>query len=325
MNMSLQKSTNKKIPLFSICIPVYDEVENLELLYSRLSDLSRRMSDKCNFEFIFTDNNSSDGTWEKLKSLQKLDQRIRAVKFSRNLGFQNSILYNYSLSQGEVIAQLDADMQDPPELLEVFFDIWRTGFLVVSGVREARKETPTLKFFRHIGYWAINLLSEHPIARNVGDFRLLDRKVVDIIKVVRTSNPYLRGIISGLGFPEAFVPYSREIRKFGKSKFGLSELLRLGGNAIFNHSNIQIRIFKFVGLSSLGFSIIGILYYFIIRVSQPDIPRGFISLAILILFSLSMNVLLLSVLASYIRKIYKILSQEPTFPILESFGIDVRN
>ncbi|RMO49057.1 Glycosyl transferase, group 2 protein [Pseudomonas amygdali pv. eriobotryae] len=167
-----------KRPLVSISIPVLNESGNIEALYSRLDALATRMKDRCDLEFVFSDNHSDDNTWMMLAELAAKDPRVKAIRFSRNYGFQRSILANYMHTKGDAVMQIDADLQDPPEMLEEFFARWQEGHEVVYGVRRKRPEGWLLNNFRRLGYWAIDKVSEHPIPRDVGDFRLIDRKVV---------------------------------------------------------------------------------------------------------------------------------------------------
>jgi glycosyltransferase involved in cell wall biosynthesis len=189
-----------KKPLISISIPVLNESGNIDALYARLHALGERMRDKCDLEFVFSDNHSDDATWNMLADLAARDERVRAIRFSKNVGFQRSILANYLHTRGDAVMQIDADLQDPPELLETFFDLWQQGNQVIYGIRRKRPESWMLRNFRRLGYWVIDKISEHPIPRDVGDFRLVDRKVVDTIAKTRTSSPYLRGMIAGIGF-----------------------------------------------------------------------------------------------------------------------------
>ncbi|WP_027796622.1 glycosyltransferase family 2 protein [Paraburkholderia acidipaludis] len=298
-------------PLISISVPVLNEADNLDALYARLRKLGDTMADRCRLEFIFTDNHSSDSTWEKLAALARADSRVRAIRFSKNVGFQRSILANYMHARGDAVMQIDADLQDPPELLEHFFQLWREGYHVVYGVREQRPEGRLINAFRKFGYWAIDKLGEHAIPRDAGDFRLVDRKVIDALQRYRSSNPYLRGLIAGLGFRQIGVSYARAARVAGTSKFGVGQLIKLGLSGVFNHSVLPLRLATYCGLFLLGLSALGALYYVILRAFQPDLPRGLASIHILVLFGIGFQSLLLGILGEYLLRIYLILRAEP--------------
>jgi dolichol-phosphate mannosyltransferase len=301
------------VPLISICVPVLNEEESLPFLIQRLDQISDKLKDSFEFEYVFTDNNSSDRTWEILQELSEGNTTIRAYRFGKNVGFQKSILFNYKQARGNAVIQIDADLQDPPELIEEFLNYWLQGFKIVSGVRIDRKESKRMNYFRKLGYWFIDVTSEHPIKRNAGDFRLIDRSVVDALNELRSPKPYIRGVISKMGLVEKDVFYSRDVRERGESKFGLIELVKLGFTGFSNHSNLPLRFASYVGFISLALSFVGLIYFTALKFYQPNLPRGFASLYVMILFGIGVNSILLSVLGSYIKKIYDLLSgEDPT-------------
>ena len=298
-------------PLISIAIPVLNEAGNLDNLYARLVAVADRMADRCDLEFVFTDNHSVDETWPMLARLASADPRVRAMRFSRNFGFQSSILANYLHARGDAVMQIDADLQDPPEMLEQFFALWQEGFHVVYGIRRKRPEGRLLNLIRKCGYWVIDKVSEHPIPRDVGDFRLVDRAVIEAIARFRTANPYLRGMIAGLGFNQTGIPYDRDARTAGESKFDVKRLMRLGLTAVFNHSTVPLRMASFLGIVILLGSLAASLYYVILRLLQPDLPRGFVSIQLLVLFGIGLNAFLLGIIGEYILRIYRVLRSDP--------------
>jgi glycosyltransferase involved in cell wall biosynthesis len=307
-----------EMPLISISIPVLNEEQNIEALYSRLSALAEKMADRCRLEFVFSDNHSDDRTWALLSRLAERDSRVKAIRFSKNFGFQRSILANYMHTRGDAVMQIDADLQDPPELLEVFFEKWRSGYQVVYGVRKARPESAALRMFRKVGYWIIDKISEHPIPRDVGDFRLIDRKIVDLLTQVKTASPYLRGTIAGLGFNQTGIPYDRDARVAGTSKFNVNRLLRLGLTAVFNHSTVPLRVASFVGALILTMSLVGAVYYVFLKLLNPDLPQGLASIHILVLFGIGLNSFLLGIIGEYILRIYLVLRADPV-AVVESY------
>lgn len=298
-------------PLVSIAIPVLNEAGNIDMLYTRLAALADRMGDRCDIEFVFTDNHSDDETWPMLVKLAAADPRVRAMRFSRNFGFQSSILANYLHARGDAVMQIDADLQDPPEMLEQFFALWQQGFHVVYGIRRKRPEGWMLNLIRKCGYWVIDKVSEHPIPRDVGDFRLVDRAVIEAIARFRTANPYLRGMIAGLGFNQTGIVYDRDARTAGESKFDVRRLMRLGLTAVFNHSTVPLRMASFLGIVILAGSLIGALYYVTLRLLQPDLPRGFVSIQVMVLFGIGLNAFLLGIIGEYILRIYRVLRSDP--------------
>ena len=309
-------------PLISICVPVLNERDNLTELYRRLTDIAKRMDDKIEVEFIFSDNHSDDGTWEKLSELATLDERVKAIRFSKNFGFQRSIIANYMHASGDAVMQIDADLQDPPELLEEFFSKWHQGYHVVFGVRRKRPEGLLIFYFRKLGYWIIDKLSEHDIPRNAGDFRLIDRKVVDAVCSIKSPNPYIRGMIAGLGFSQIGIPYDRSPRSSGESKFNLSKLVVLGMSGLLNHSTIPLRLAPLIGGLILAVSVIASIYYVTLKLFNPDLPRGLASIHILVLFGIGINALFLGIIGDYLRRMYLIVQSEPIAVIEESLNFD---
>lgn len=313
---------NNKKPLISISIPVMNEAENLDALYARLCGVGDRMADRCDLEFVFTDNHSDDATWDKLSELARVDPRIRAIRFSKNFGFQRSILANYLHTRGDAVMQIDADLQDPPEMLEAFFDKWKAGFHVVYGVRQSRPEGVLIHAFRRIGYWVIDALSEHPIPRDVGDFRLIDRRVINALAKIKTPHPYLRGMIAGLGFTQTGIAYDRAGRVAGESKFNVSRLIRLGLTAVFNHSTVPLRLASLAGGFMLGVSVLGALYYLLLRLMHPGLPQGMASIHILVLFGIGLQSLLMGIIGEYLLRIYLTLRAEPVAIIQQSLNFN---
>jgi len=310
-----------KKPLISISIPVLNEAGNLDALYARLCEIGARMTDRCDLEFVFSDNHSIDATWEKLTALAQNDQRVRAIRFAKNFGFQRSILANYLHTRGDAVMQIDADLQDPPEMLEVFFERWLAGYRVVYGIRRKRPEGPLLHAFRRLGYWFIDAVSEYPIPRDAGDFRLIDRSVIQALTKIKTATPYLRGMIAGLGFSQTGIPYDRTARVAGESKFNVSGLIRLGLSAVFNHSTVPLRLASLAGALVLSVTLVGAMYYIVLRVMNPDLPRGMASIHILVLFGIGLQSMLLGILGEYLLRIYLILRAEPIAIIQESLNI----
>ncbi|QCC02709.1 glycosyltransferase [Cupriavidus necator H16] len=307
-------------PLISISIPVLNEAGNINALYARLTAVAEKMRDRCDLEFVFSDNHSDDDTWDILKRLAATDPRVKAIRFSKNYGFQRSIFANYLHTRGDAVMQIDADLQDPPELLESFFELWQQGYHVVYGIRKKRPEGWLLNNFRRLGYWVIDKISEHPIPRDVGDFRLIDRKVIEALSGIRTSSPYLRGMIAGLGFNQTGIPYDRDARVAGESKFNVSRLVRLGLTAVFNHSTAPLRAASFLGAVILAASFLGALYYVVLRLFHPELPRGLASIHVLVLFGIGLNAFLLGIIGEYILRIYLVLRAEPIAIIEQSIN-----
>lgn len=314
--------SDKDRKLVSICVPLFNEVDNVAALYERLSDVAKSIEGRYDVEFMFSDNHSDDGTWESLCALAEKDRRVKAIRFARNYGFQRSIFLNILQAQGDAVMQLDADLQDPPEMLLQFLEYWERGYLVVYGVRKERAESGLSQLVRRAGYWFIDKLSEHPIPRDAGDFRLVDRQVVEALSGIKTPDLYLRGSIASLGVKSMGVEHKRSARNAGKSKFSPGKLFQLGLVAMMHHSVIPLRLAVLAGLGALGLSAAGTVYYLILRTWNPDLPEGLASIHILVLFAIGLNSLFLGIVGEYLRKIFVILRGESRYLIESTLNLE---
>lgn len=305
--------------LLSICVPVFNEEDNVGPLYDRVVAVMAGLSDRYDFELLFTDNHSTDGTFERLAELALKDRRVRVLRFSRNFGFQRSILTNYRNARGDAAIQLDADLQDPPELIVEFLRLWSEGYKVVYGVRRSRpNESTFLHSARKAFYRIVDFLSEDELPHDAGDFRLVDRCILDELRDIHDQQPYLRGMISAMGYRQIGIPYDRSARERGSSKFNLMRLTSLALDGILHHSIIPLRIATVFGMLMSAVSILGAIYYVIARLFfREDWPTGLASSSILILFSIGLNALLLGIIGEYIGRIYKNVKRVP-FTIIEA-------
>jgi len=295
-------------PLISIVLPAYNEELNIRPLFERLHPILAQLSDRFRFEFVVTDNHSTDRTFAVLKEVAAGDPRVRVFRFSRNFGFQRSILTGYMQCRGDAAIQLDVDLQDPPELISVFLDKWQAGADVVYGIRMERSEGRMITFARSLFYRLIDLLSEDKLPVDAGDFRLISRRVIDIVCAYRDANPYLRGTIATLGFEQVGVSYARSARKFGESKFPFSKLLSL----------VPLRFATYFGLVTSVLTVVLMFCYAFGRlILRAEWPAGFTTLAALILLSISINAMLLGIIGEYLGRMYRQVRETPV-SIIES-------
>lgn len=292
--------------LITIVIPVYNEAKNISTLYLRLNNVLEPMQNQYKFEILFTDNHSNDETFQLIKALAVKDDRIRALRFSKNFGFQRSIYQGYISAKGEAAIQLDADLQDPPELIPEFVRYWENGCKIVYGIRKKRLENCILTITRKIFYRLLAKLSEINIPIDAGDFRLIDRVILDELRKHIDMQPYLRGKIASFGFKQQGIEYVRSKRKANKSKFNLKKLFGLAFDGIFNHTILPLRIATYFGLSISLLTIIGIITCIMSKLIFDNAwPHGFASTTIILLFTLGLNSLFLGILGEYIGRIYK--------------------
>jgi len=298
--------------LITICVPVYNEEPNIQPLYEALRPVLTLLSERYDFELLFTDNHSSDRTFEQLSELSALDPRVRVLRFSRNFGFQRSIMTAYANALGDAAIQIDCDLQDPPSLIVEFIRKWEEGYYVVYGVRRGRRESGFMNATRKLFYRMINSLSEDDLPLDAGDFRLLDRRILDELKRIEDYQPYLRGTIASLGFEQIGIPYDRDQRQRGESKFSLGALIGLAIDGILNHSIVPLRIATYLGLAISLITFLAIVFYAVGRLFfGQNWPPGFATIIVLILGSLSLNALFLGIIGEYLGRIYKQVKRRP--------------
>ena len=298
--------------LISLVIPAFNEAETIPRLYQRLVPILAGLEDRYDFEIIFTDNHSTDETFPILVGLSQRDPRIRAIRFSRNFGYQRSILTGYQAARGAAAVQLDCDLQDPPELLVDFLARWEEGHQVVYGVRKSRPEGRAITLARHVFYRLIQALSENHLPVDSGDFRLVDRCILNILGQCRTADPYLRGTIAALGFSQVGVPYDRAPRAAGESKFNIGGYVRIALDGIVSQSVVPLRLATYLGMGvGLLALVVALVYLTGALFYGSSWPRGFATLVILFLGGLSMNALLFGIMGEYVARIYRNSLAEP--------------
>lgn len=299
--------------LISIVIPVFNEEDNVEATYLELKRTTDELSHAYEFEFLFTDNHSTDSTFDKLAHLAALDSRVRVARFARNFGFQKSVLTGYCLARGAAAIQIDADLQDPPSLIGAFLEKWREGFDVVVGVRRQRQEGRPLYYARRFYYRLLRQLDGPHLIPDAGDFRLVDRSVLEKLRGIRESHMYLRGLISSLARRQAGIPFDRAERLHNESKFRLKALLRLAAQGILAHSSLPLRAAFYVGLVIAFGAMLLAMGYFLLRIFYPNAaPQGFATTQILILFGIGLNSVFLGVIGIYVGRIYDQVRIRPT-------------
>ncbi|MBT3764968.1 MAG: glycosyltransferase family 2 protein [Rhodospirillaceae bacterium] len=292
--------------LISIVVPVFNESETIDAFFETLNPALVGLSSRYNFEIIFTDNHSTDDTFEKLADRAAHDSRVRVIRFSRNFGYQRSILTAYTNARGAAAIQLDCDLQDPPALIEQFLDHWEDGYKVVYGVRRSRKEGWLIRSIRRVFYRLVDWLSDIELPHHAGDFRIIDRQLLDLLSGSIDCNPYLRGMISRYGFKQIGIPYDRDPRTQGKSKFGLSDLFTVALDGIVSQSTVPLRFATHTGLLIAFVMFVAIIVYSVGHVFfGATWPPGFATTTVLILFGISINAMFLGIIGEYIARIYQ--------------------
>jgi len=308
-----------KIKLISIVAPVFNEARNIRPLYDEIVRVFDELRGRYDFEIVFTDNCSQDQSFDEIETLAGQDCRVRGVLFARNFGFHRSVLTGYRAARGAAAIQLDADQQDPPALIPRFIELWEQGHDVVVGIRSKRHEAPWLSRARTYFYRFLNAISEHPLLVNGGDFRLIDRAVLDQLDEIRDAEPYIRGIVSSLAANETGFTYERSTREHGESKFPLSKLLRFAASGIIAHSTVPLRVATILGLvASLAAALLAMFFIVSKFYFGQGWPSGFATLSVLILFGIGLNGLFLGVIGEYLARIYLQLQKRPNTVVRKS-------
>ncbi len=311
--MNKQPARSKRKKTISIVIPVFNEEENVGIAYQAVRKIFDEQIKHYDFEIVFTDNCSTDGTFTELKKLAEKDKRIRVARFVRNFGFNKSLLTGYRLSSGDAAIQLDCDLQDPPKLFPVFIEKWEAGHDVVVGLREKRPEPVWLLTLRKAFYRLLRRISSDNLEIDGGDFRLVDKSILDKLRGLQDATPYVRGLVSTLATNSASFPYERQARQFGKSKFPLIPLIGLALDGIVNHSILPLRLATLFGIAVATVTFLLALAYAIARLGfNSAMPGGFATSVILELLSISINAIFLGIIGEYVARIYQNLQNRPT-------------
>jgi dolichol-phosphate mannosyltransferase len=300
----------------SILIPCYNEESNIRRAYDAVIAVFRTLPDH-DYEIIVTDNHSTDASFALLRDIAAQDPKVRVIRFSRNCGYQRSLLTAYKAATGDCSVQIDCDLQDPPELIPQMLDLWRQGNQVVYGIRRSLDEGAVTAWSRRMFYRLIAAMSEDDLPLNAGEFRLVDARILAQLRQVDDTSPYLRGLISSMGFSQIGFEYDRRSRIAGESKFPFRAMLSLAVDGVLNHSLIPLRIASAVGLLVGSLTFLLMFAYLIGRLIFGQAwPAGFATTTLLLLMSISMNALFLGVLGEYLGRIFMQSKRRPT-PIIE--------
>ena len=302
----------------SICIPVYNEAKNLPVAVAAVEALFQKELAEYRLEIVVTDNASSDETWRVVKELARAHPFLRGYRFSRNFGYQNSVFAGMHLATGDAVVELDADLEDPPAVIPQFVAKWEEGHEVVYGVRATRHAPWLMRTLFSIFYKILSRVSDLPIPENSGDFRLMDRRVIEVMKTLPERNLYLRGLVAYVGFRQACVVYDRNPRLSGASKFRMVHYVVLAIDALTSFSKTPLRAIGILGgglfVLSLGLS----LYYLLGKLTHGIPVPGFTTLAILTLMMNSITFIFLGVIGEYLSRIFDDSKGRPRVIIAES-------
>ncbi len=316
--MELKKRTKWPKSL-SVVIPCYNEQDVLPKLHSGLLAVLEEL--KIEFDVILVDDGSVDNTWSLISDLNKNDPRFKGIKLSRNYGHQIALTSGLDQAEGQVVVIMDADLQDPPEVIPEMIEKWFEGYDVVYGKRKKREgDSPSKKFFAYWFYRVMTLLSGMSIPQDTGDFRLMDKKALTAFRELRERQRFIRGMVSWIGFNQCPVHYDRPKRAAGTTKYPFRKSLLLAIDAITSFSYAPLRLASLLGflLSLFAFLYIGVVI--ILKILGINFP-GYTSLMATILLLGGVQLIVLGVIGEYLGRIYEEVKDRPLYYLSSSIGI----
>jgi glycosyltransferase involved in cell wall biosynthesis len=300
----------------SIVAPIYNELENIPELYRRVHEVMSSTGET--WELVLVDDGSTDGSTERIRELAKQDKHIRPVIFARNFGHQIAITAGLDYARGDAVIIIDADLQDPPEVIPDLIAKWQEGYEVVYAIRAEREgETWFKKTTASIFYRIVHRITDVKIPVDTGDFRLMDRKVVDVLKTMREKYRFPRGMSAWVGFRQVGVPYKRAIRYAGVTKYPFNKMVKLALNAITGFSYFPLQLATYFGFGLAGLAIIAIPVVIIMRLIGHRAFTGQATTLIAVLFLGGVQLISLGVLGEYLGRIYDEVKGRPLYIVRE--------
>lgn len=310
-------------PTISIVVPVYNEEEVLNELYSRICQVMDQGDD--NWELVLVNDGSVDRSAGVMRELHNRDPRVKGISFSRNFGFQEAVTAGLYHALGEAVVLTDADLQDPPSMIPKMIDKWREGYDVVYGVRTEREgETWFKKVTAKVFYRTIHRITSVNIPLDTGDFRLMDRRVINAILRMPERNRFLRGMVPWVGFNQVGIPYERQARYAGESKFkSMRQMLPFALDAITSFSYFPLQVSTYLGFISAAISLIAILVVILLRLfGQRQELTGQATTLVAVLFLGGVQLISLGIIGEYLGRIYDEVKGRPLYLVEEKWGFD---
>jgi dolichol-phosphate mannosyltransferase len=320
-NTSLDRPTSD---VLSVVVPCYNEQLCLRATHERLSAALAELAD-IRYEIIYVDDGSRDATADLLRELHEADPHVTVVLLSRNFGHQLAVTAGLEHATGDAVVLIDADLQDPPEVIAEFVRYWRDGYEVVYGVRTEREGETRFKLWTaQMFYRLLNKLSDVPIPLDVGDFRLMDRKVVDGLRAMPERHRFIRGMVSWVGHRQKAVPYARARRHAGTSKYPLFKMMKFAIDGVTSFSTVPLRLATWVGFFIAGVASLGIVYALAARLFTKDWVSGWAGLFISVLFLGGVQLIFLGVIGEYVGRIYSESKRRPLYLVSEYLRRDTQ-
>lgn len=313
MSMS---SENPAVEL-SIIVPAYNEEAVLTIFHQKVLDVIKPLG--ISYEIVYINDGSRDNTEAIVLNLKTQCPEISYAKFSRNFGKEAAMTAGFKLCRGNAAILIDADLQDPPELIPAMLDAWRKGADIVNMQRSERKGEPMWKkVTASMFYSLIGKISEVAIPHNVGDFRLFSRRAIDAINQLNERGRFMKGLYAWVGYPQATIAYQRDPRAAGDTKWPFFKLVGLAWQGITAFSTAPLKVATWLGLTSAGGAFLYALHFLIKNILTPDVVQGFPTLIIVILFLGGLQLFCIGILGEYLARIYTEVKQRPVY-IIEDF------
>jgi polyisoprenyl-phosphate glycosyltransferase len=308
---------NARVPLLSVVVPLYNEEQVISEMYVRLHAVLA--GNNIDHEIILVNDGSRDRTEELAKTICRADPNVRLVSFSRNFGHQIAVTAGLDNAAGQAVVIIDADLQDPPEVIVQMLDKWRHGCHVVYGVRAKRKGESLFKLLTAAAFYRlIRRLTRVDIPVDTGDFRLMDRKVVDQLLTMRERNRFVRGLVSWVGFRQESVEYVREARFAGETKYPLKKMVRFAVDGVISFSDVPLKLSSVFGFVCAVLSFALIVYGVVVKLFYPQyaIP-GWASVFSVVLFLGGVQLICIGILGEYLGRVYDEIKQRPLYVVRE--------
>lgn len=299
-------------PSVSIVVPCFNEEDGIAECHRRVTEILRGLN--ISYEIVYVDDGSRDETLSRLAAIHASDPHVTVIELSRNFGHQPAVTAGLEAATGQAVVIMDADLQDPPELIPAMLDKWAEGYEVVYAVRESReRETGFKRWTAKAFYRLINLLSEIEIPLDAGDFRLLDRKAVEAMKSMPERHRFIRGMCSWIGFRQCGIKYARGARFAGSTKYPVRKMMNLALDGIASFSTVPLRVLAVIGLASAVLALLGIVYALVVRLFTHSWVAGWAISFIVLLFLGGLQMMSIGVVGEYVGRIYTETKQRPLY------------